>query len=164
MNMWAKPAVAVLAMVMVVTCAFAQSPPAPAAAATPTVKEVGEALVCLCGCNSVLNQCPHQTCGFHDEINALIAKEIAAGKDKPTIVGGLVERYGVQVLAAPPAEGFNLVAWILPGVALLAGLAIVALAVRRMRRLASSSEPAPAPPVDPKVLAAVEEEMKKVTQ
>jgi cytochrome c-type biogenesis protein CcmH len=162
--MWAKPSVAVLAMVMLATCASAESQPAPSPAAAPTVKEVGEALVCLCGCNSVLNQCPHQTCGFHDEINAVIAKEIAAGKDKPTIVAGLVERYGIQVLAAPPAEGFNLVAWILPGIALVAGLAIVALAVRRMRRLAASKEPAAALPVDPKVLAAVEEEMKKVTQ
>jgi cytochrome c-type biogenesis protein CcmH len=155
---------AALAVALVAAYAQAQTQAAPAEGAQTSVREVGESLVCLCGCNSVLNQCPHQTCGFHDEINGLIAREIAAGKDRQTIIAGLVERYGVKVLAAPPAEGFNLVAWILPGVGLLAGLVIVVLVVRRMRRSASTSQPAPAPPVDPKVLAAVEEEMKKVTQ
>jgi len=86
----------------------------------------------------------------------VIAKEIAEGKDETTILQDLAIRYGVQVLAAPPARGFSLTAWILPGVGLLAGLSFVVAVVRRWRK----PRPAPAKAPDPKLLAAVEDEMK----
>ena len=69
-------------------------------------------------------------------------------------------RYGAQVLASPPAKGFDLVVWILPGFGLIVGLVIVVLLVRRFRK--PKDVPPPAEALDPKVLAAVEEEMKKV--
>jgi cytochrome c-type biogenesis protein CcmH/NrfF len=91
----------------------------------------------------------------------VIAQEIASGKDETTILQDLAIRYGVQVLAAPPAKGFSLTAWILPSVGLLAGLSFVVAVVRRWRKpspvaVAMTS----AKPLDPKLLAAVEEEMK----
>jgi cytochrome c-type biogenesis protein CcmH/NrfF len=69
------------------------------------------------------------------------------------------------VLAAPPAHGFNLTAWILPGVGLLIGLFLAIGIVRRWRRpAAQAAAPAGAPPVDENVLSAVEEEMKKYVE
>ena len=91
----------------------------------------------------------------------MIQKEIAEGKDEAAIRQDFILRYGVQVLAVPPAKGFNLTVWILPGMGLLAGLALVVVMVRRWRGPGGGvAHPSPRP-VDPKLIAAVEEEMKE---
>jgi len=127
----------------------------------PTVKSVGDKVMCLCSCVAILNQCPHQGCSTHDEIQGVIEKLIAEGKSEPEILQALAARYGTKILAAPPARGFvNIAAWALPGVGLIIGLVTVVLIVRRWRRPAEAPAGSPAE-VDPKVLAALEDEMKK---
>jgi cytochrome c-type biogenesis protein CcmH len=116
--------------------------------------------MCLCGCVATLNYCPHRDCATVAEIRPIIEKEIAEGKDETTILQDLAIRYGVQVLAAPPAKGFSLTVWILPGVGLLAGLSFVVIIVRRWRKPSPVAAPIPAKPLDRKLLTAVEEEMK----
>ena len=129
-----------------------------AAETKPTVESIGDNLVCLCGCVALLNHCPHQNCSTHDEVKAHIQTAISQGENEPEILQGMVERYGVKILAAPPAKGFNLAAWILPGIGLIGGLAVVVVIVRRLRR--ARGVPLSDASVDPKLLAAVEEEMK----
>lgn len=92
----------------------------------------------------------------------LIRREIAQGKDETAILQDLVLRYGVQVLATPPAKGFNLTAWVLPGLGLIVGLAVVIAVVRKW--LKPPAEPPTTPPssIDPRIMAAMEEEMKKI--
>jgi cytochrome c-type biogenesis protein CcmH/NrfF len=121
------------------------------------------ALTCQCGgCNRTIATCDHYGCGSREEIRALIQKEIAAGKDETAILQDMTLRYGVQVLATPPARGFNLAVWILPILGLMVGLAAVVLFVRHWRK-APGEPPAASPStIDPKVIAAVEDEMKKI--
>jgi cytochrome c-type biogenesis protein CcmH/NrfF len=126
----------------------------------PTLESIGDQVMCLCGCVATLNHCPHRDCATVAEMRPVIAKEIADGKDETTILQDLAIRYGVQVLAAPPARGFSLTAWILPGVGLLAGLSLVVMVVRRWRKPSPVSGAIPPKPLDPKLLTAVEEEMK----
>jgi cytochrome c-type biogenesis protein CcmH/NrfF len=128
----------------------------------PTLESVGDQVMCLCGCAATLNHCPHRDCATVAEVRPIIEKEIAEGKDETTILQDLAIRYGVQVLAAPPASGFNLAAWILPGVGLLAGLSFVVVMVRRWREPSPVAAAVPARPIDPKILAAVEEEMREL--
>jgi cytochrome c-type biogenesis protein CcmH/NrfF len=94
------------------------------------------------------------------QIRPIIEKEIAEGKDETTILQDLAIRYGVQVLAAPPTRGFSLTAWILPGLGLAFGLSFVVIIVRRWRKPGPAPTGVPAKPVDPNLLAALEEEMK----
>jgi cytochrome c-type biogenesis protein CcmH len=130
------------------------------ASTKPTVKSLGDALICQCGCNQTVNECNHYECPSQAEMRAMAAKEIAAGKDETTILQDFVLRYGVKVLASPPTQGFNVTVWILPGIGLLLGLGLVVFIVRHWRR--PGAEPATVPQaIDPKVLAAMEEEMKK---
>jgi len=126
----------------------------------PTIEALGNEVQCPCGCVAPLNQCPMLDCAEKAEMRAFIQKEIADGKDETAILQDLSLKYGVQVLSAPPAHGFNLAVWILPGVGLLAGLGIVVVIVRRWKRK-PAIVPAPTSAThDPKVLSAVEEEMK----
>ena len=128
----------------------------------PTAKSIGDGLICQCGCTQTVTECNHFECPSRAEMNALTTKEIAAGKDETTILQDFVKQYGVQVLASPPAAGFNLAVWILPGVGLIIGLGLVVMIVRKWRKPHPKTSDAPEAPIDPKLIAAIEEEMRKV--
>jgi hypothetical protein len=136
-----------------------------AASPKPTLKSVGDQVYCVCGgCVALLNHCPHlpSECSTRAQMEELIQKGIARGKDEKGIIQDLVLRYGVQVQATPPAKGFNLTVWILPGVGLISGLVVVLAMVRRWRRVSARPQKAPAARIDPKLVAAVEQEIKKI--
>ena len=59
---------------------------------------------------------------------------IAQGDTKPQIKQALVGQYGPEVLAKPPASGFNLTVYILPPALLIAGVAILVVTLPRWRR------------------------------
>ena len=126
----------------------------------PTVESVGAGVICQCGCNFPVSTCNHEVCSSRDEMKAMAQKEIAARKDETTILQDFVLRYGVKVLATPPASGFNLSVWILPGVGLIVGLAVVVALARRWRKPPRPRERPRETNIDPATLAAVEEEMK----
>ena len=126
----------------------------------PTLEILGDKVECTCGCVAPLNQCPHLDCAQKAEIRAFIQKEIDDGKDEAAILQDLSHRYGVRVLLSPPARGFNLAVWILPSASLLAGLGVVVVIVRRWQRKAAPPQAPSSAPLDPRVLAAMETEMK----
>ncbi|HUG39978.1 MAG TPA: cytochrome c-type biogenesis protein [Longimicrobiales bacterium] len=65
------------------------------------------------------------------QMKDLIRSQLAAGRSEEEVTAYFVSRYGEWVLLEPPAAGFNLVVYLLPLVAFLAGAAVIALAVRR---------------------------------
>jgi len=126
----------------------------------PTLEVLGNEVQCPCGCVAPLNQCPHFDCAQKAQIQGFIKQEIADGKDEATILHDLSVRFGMQVLSAPPAHGFNLAVWILPVIGLLAGLGLVVVIVRRWRRKPIILPASDGISLDPKVITALEEEMK----
>ena len=120
--------------------------------ARPTVESVSERVMCLCGCVATLNHCPHPVseCSMRAEMTKLIKTQIAEGKTEEAILQDFVERYGVKVLAAPPGKGFNLAAWVLPGLGVIVGLACVMAIVWRWRQPAAAPVSATPAPADPK--------------
>jgi cytochrome c-type biogenesis protein CcmH/NrfF len=126
-----------------------------------TLEKMGSQVYCQCGCVTTLNHCPHlpSQCGSRAELTAEILKDIKQGKDEPAILQDLAHRYGVKVLASPPAKGFDLTVWVLPGFALVIGLFAVMLIVQHLRRKPSPEPPKDEPLIDPKIMAAVEEEL-----
>jgi len=137
------------------TCARAAGP---RAQTTATAIEGG--LTCQCGCQQTVSGCNHEGCGSKAEMQAMAEKEVASGKDSAAILQDFVLRYGTQVLATPPPNGFNLMVWILPILGGIIGLTLVVLLVRRWRHAPAATAAAPPAPLDPQVLAEVEEEMK----
>ncbi len=65
------------------------------------------------------------------QMKDLIRSQLAAGRSEEEVRAYFVSKYGEWVLLEPPAVGFNLVVYLLPLVALVAGAAVIALAVRR---------------------------------
>lgn len=114
---------------------------------TPEIKRVGSRLACLCGsCRNSVGDCAMLGCGYATPAREKIRDMLAAGMSDDAIVQAFVEERGIQALVTPPAEGFNLLTWVMPIVAIAFGLAVVWWFIRRM------SKPALQPPVDDAVL------------
>jgi cytochrome c-type biogenesis protein CcmH len=75
------------------------------------------------------------------QMKDVIRRQLAAGKTPEEVKAYFVARYGEWILLKPKAAGFNLLIYLLPLLAVLAGAAVIALAVRRWTRAPS---PAPA--------------------
>jgi cytochrome c-type biogenesis protein CcmH/NrfF len=76
------------------------------------------------------------------QIKGFIAKKIAACWTAKQIETALVANYGQQILAAPSHKGFDLLAWWLPIVGVLAGALALAFGVWRWSRRRDPEEPA----------------------
>ncbi|MCS6952804.1 MAG: cytochrome c-type biogenesis protein CcmH [Bryobacterales bacterium] len=99
------------------------------------VRRVGAHLACLCGaCKNTVADCPMLECHFAKPARVRIAALQAQGKSDSEIIALFVAEHGKQVLAVPPAEGFNLLAWTMPFVAIAAGLALVWHFIQRFRK------------------------------
>lgn len=68
------------------------------------------------------------------QMRATVRDQLAAGRTPDQVRQYFVDRYGEWILLEPKASGFNLVVYVLPWLALLAGLAFIVLAVRRWTR------------------------------
>jgi cytochrome c-type biogenesis protein CcmH len=111
--------------------------PASASAACPELRSLEGELMCpTCGTTLELSNAPAA-----NQIRRFVCQRAAAGDSKGEIKDKLVTDFGPGVLASPPKKGFDLLAWVLPLLAVGAGAAVLAgLVVRWSRR----REPEPA--------------------
>ena len=68
------------------------------------------------------------------QMRAVVREMLADGKERDEVLAFFVERYGKDILAAPPKTGANLVAWLAPVGGFGAGLVAVFLIIRSMSR------------------------------
>jgi len=92
--------------------------------------ELGHRLMCACGCNQILLECNHVGCSYSDRMRGELTAALDRGDADDLVLQAFVQKYGPTVLAAPTKSGFNRVAWVMPYVALLAGLIGVGYLVR----------------------------------
>ena len=116
------------------------------AAAEPrtTLPDVEDEVMCV-ECRTALNV---STAPVADQERAFIREKIAQGLTKQEIKDALVDAYGPDVLATPEAKGFDLSAWIVPGVLVAVAALGVALMARRWRRTTPVATP-DGPDLDP---------------
>ena len=84
--------------------------------------------------------------------------EVASGKSDDLILQSFVQEFGAEVVAEPPAKGFNWLAWIMPFAALGLGLMLVRAILTRWHR------PAPALPSGPSVPSDVLERIRRESE
>ena len=84
----------------------------------------------------------------------------AAGRERSEVETELLDRYGDVVLAAPRAQGFGLVAYLMPAVVFVAGGVLLGVFLRRQTR--ASHAPVPAgEPLDPDLARRVDDELQR---
>lgn len=81
-------------------------------------KELEQMLVCQDTCGMLVAGCENSTAEY---MRGIIKEKMAEGKSKEEILSYFVSIYGEQVLAAPPAKGFNITAWVTPFIFVIAG-------------------------------------------
>jgi len=81
------------------------------------------------------------------QMRGVIRERLAAGQTPDQIKAYFVEKYGEWILLAPPRRGFTLLVWIVPYAALLAGVLLVIVVVRRWSRRGAAA-PVEVRPVD----------------
>ena len=111
-------------------------------AGDPTTRfnEIGHRLVCICGaCGDLLLECNHVGCAYSDHMRNELMAAVTRGDSDDLVQQSFVQKYGPTVLAAPTTTGFDRTAWIVPFLALGAGLVLVILVVRAWK-----NRPAPA--------------------
>jgi cytochrome c-type biogenesis protein CcmH len=120
-------------------------------------KRVAGRLACLCRtCKNTVGDCPMLQCHYSLPAREKIAAMQTAGSDDQRIVDAFVKEEGKEALAAPPTEGFSLLAWWMPFVAIGMGLGGIWLAMRRFLR------PSPAAPAgDAALLARYQDQIDK---
>lgn len=97
-------------------------------------RDLGHHLMCVCGCGQILLECNHVGCQYSDRMRVELAAALDRGDNDDLTLQSFIQKYGTTVVAAPSTKGFGRVAWIMPFVALTAGLATVVLVVRAWRR------------------------------
>ena len=88
---------------------------------------------------------------------------LAEGKDEEVILEDFVSQYGLKVLATPPAEGFNLLVWILPFLVAGFGLVVAGRVVFALKKKSALVPARSSESLDPAILQQVEKELKDLS-
>ena len=105
-------------------------------------RRVGARLACLCGsCKNTIGDCAMLECSYCRPKREKIAALQASGRSDQSIVDAIVAEEGRQALAVPPKEGFTLLAWTMPYIAIGFGLIVIWLFVRSLRRRPATAAP-----------------------
>lgn len=104
------------------------------------IMELEKTLKCQCGCNLDIYTC--RTTDFTCTTSPALHREIVGlwndNRTADQIREAFVSEYGEQALMAPKAEGFNLAGYFVPGILMLAGIAILSMWIlRRQRQVAA---------------------------
>lgn len=104
-----------------------------ASSTTERYNQIGHQLICTCGCGQVLLECNHVGCTVSTQEEAELRTALDRGDSDQLILQDFVQKYGPTVLAAPPGKGFDLMAWIAPGLVFLLAMFGTALLIRKWK-------------------------------
>jgi len=100
---------------------------------TARFNDLGHRMMCTCGCNQILLECNHVGCTVSTQMRGELMASLDRGDNDNLVLQGFVQKYGPPVLAAPPKTGFDLLAWITPGILFILATLGTALLVWRWK-------------------------------
>jgi cytochrome c-type biogenesis protein CcmH len=140
-----------------------RKPPKPNARPTMSDRErddqVERKIRCQCGCTLDVYTCRTTdfACQVSPAMHADIKTLVEGGYSAQEILDSFVDTYGERALMAPRPEGFNLVGYAAPFVALAAGAVAVGVVLRNWGAKKNQPALAPVPPI-----AATQEELDRL--
>jgi len=97
-----------------------------------TVSRITANLMCTCGCPHIIHQCGDE-CSVAPQLEKEISELVISGSIEEEVFAIFEASYGLRVLAVPRAEGFYLLAWVMPFVGLLAGAVFIFMVINRLK-------------------------------
>jgi cytochrome c-type biogenesis protein CcmH len=149
-------------MIAIVTLMWFRATPARAQGPNidDEVNRIAKTLYCPSCLNTPLDVCPTQQCA---DWRAEIKQFLKEGKTEQQIRDYFAARYGPQVLGAPPAEGFNWIAYILPPLGIVLGALVAWFTVRQwLGRHSASPATAESPEIPREYAERIERELKEL--
>jgi cytochrome c-type biogenesis protein CcmH/NrfF len=124
---------------VVILLALAFSPLcARVSAQSQRAKEIGTHIKCLCkGCDMSAGGCAHPGGAFSGPCDTAIAEmkevdeHLAQGQTEQQIIEAFIAKYGTIAYVEPPKHGFGLLAWLMPVIYTIVGLAIAVFVVKK---------------------------------
>jgi len=142
------------ALVVALAALLLYAAPASASERHPTQGELEGEVICPT-CHTTLDQ---SSAPIALRMKAFIARRIAAGDTRSQIEDKLIATFGPSVVARPATHGFDLIAWLLPLVAVLGGAVVLGAAAWRWSR-GRPPPPSGGAPLDPELDRRVDEEL-----
>jgi cytochrome c-type biogenesis protein CcmH len=143
----------VAALASVVSAGASSAAVAEQRASLPDIED--EVMCPICGTLLAHSEAPQA-----ERERALIRKLIERGESKEEIKDALVAEYGPRVLATPSGEGFDLLAWLVPGTVILLAAGAVVYGLRRVLR-ETSRRPLEPEPLDPDDAARLDADLRR---
>ncbi len=128
----------------------------PVGVAGPPVQADLEAEIVCPTCKTTLDQ---SSSPIATRMKTYIRQRIAAGDSAKEIKAQLVDQFGPAVLAEPPKQGFDLLAWLLPLASLAIGVVVVGALAWTWSRRRDGPVGRDAETLDPDVEQRVDEEL-----
>ncbi len=119
-----------LAVALAVLCLAQSTTPL----ANPRVRRLGDQLMCLCGCGATVTSCNMLGCQHSKPAREKLLAMVNAGATDSEILASFVQENGTEILARPPAQGFNLLGYVVPFIGIALGLAFVWIVIKRFRK------------------------------
>ena len=125
------------------------------------VNRIARTLYCPVCPNTPLDVCNTQACV---QWRGLIKEKLQQGQSEQQIREYFVQQYGDVVLGAPPPQGFNWLAYILPVIGIILGAVVAWLSVRQwiVRRGDAPAAPAAAPEIPREYAERIEKDLKEL--
>lgn len=148
-----------LTLVVLCTLALGALAGAPALAARASLPAIERQVMCVT-CKIPLNVAESPQA---DAERAFIQKLIDSGHSEAQVKNALVAQYGSAVLALPPAHGFDLAAYLVPALVVIALLCLLVVLLPRWRRRAAASgqDAGPRPTLTPEQAARLQEDLER---
>ena len=133
------------------------------------VNAIAKQLYCPVCENTPLDVCPTEACRQWRE---LIREMLAEGKSEQEIKDYFVLNYGARVLSEPPRTGFNWLVYVIPPIAIVAGVFVLFRTMRNWTKASKTEAPfgdetaldeedADEPSAEDDYIARLEEDLKK---
>jgi cytochrome c-type biogenesis protein CcmH len=130
----------------------------PVAAGAWTVNDVARQVRCPT-CNTPLDV---SNAPVALDMKKYIAEKREEGWTQQQVIDGLVDEFGRGVLATPPKSGFDLIAWVVPGIAVLIGLAAIPIVTRAWARRPRPDAASAGPPPTDEESRRLDEELRRL--